>query len=409
MAHSRITGKGSRRTDTRVREERTWCVVPTFNNKATIRRIVTGCRTHLDNILVVDDGSTDADVGALLAGVDATIIQHESNRGKGQAILTALDFVRSRRGTHMITIDGDGQHFPRDLPKFLAAIQEDAAGLIVGVRNFTGNTVPSSSQFGRAFSNFWLRLESGEVLADSQSGFRAYPVQYISQLPLKSRHYDFEVEVLTRAVWAGLRLKSVDIDVWYPSDPDRRVTSFKPFLDNLRISLIHSRHVGRQLVPWPHKKLMKKEGQPRFLLWPRQFILSLIREHATPGGLAASAAVGVFFGVLPLISLHILVIAFITTRLNLNKVMALGIQNLCMPPFVPFACIELGHYLRYRKWLTEASMDTIFYQVTDRLYEWLLGSLLLAPLLAATAAVIVFHLALQSQQKKRRNRRIGSW
>jgi glycosyltransferase involved in cell wall biosynthesis len=376
-----------------ISDDRVWCLVPVYNNGDTLRDVVTGCREQLENVVVVDDGSTDADVGSLLAGLDVTLIRHKTNSGKGRAILTGLRHVRKENGACLITIDADGQHYPSDIGKFLPLLREDASRIIVGCRDLSGDSVPRGSRFGRMFSNLWIRLETGKAIPDTQCGFRAYPIELISRLNLRDDHYDFEVEVLTRAIWAGLRVDSVDIGVWYPPVGTERVTSFRPFVDNFRISLTHTRLVGRRMIPWPHKKLVKRKREISIFLHPREFFMSLLSEHATPSGLATSAAVGVFFGVLPLISLHMLVILYITARLRLNKVMALGIQNLCMPPFVPLACIELGHFMRYRRWLTEISLDTFVYQAGDRILEWFLGSLILAPVLAGIAALIVYYLA----------------
>jgi predicted LPLAT superfamily acyltransferase/uncharacterized protein (DUF2062 family) len=127
---------------------------------------------------------------------------------------------------------------------------------------------------------------------------------------------------------------------------------------------------------------------------------ALLKEHATPAGLAASAFVGVLLGVLPLVSVHMLVILYVTARLHLNKIMALAIQNICVPPFVPIACIELGHYLLYGTWLTEVSWQAAFGDIPRRLWEWFIGSLILAPLLATLAGIIVFIVAGRMQKKE---------
>jgi uncharacterized protein (DUF2062 family) len=100
--------------------------------------------------------------------------------------------------------------------------------------------------------------------------------------------------------------------------------------------------------------------------------------------------VSIFLAVLPLLSVHMVVILYVVSRLHLNKVMALAIQNICMPPFVPVLCVEIGHYLLYRQWITEVSLQVIFWQLKDRVWEWLIGSLIVAPLLAAVVAAIVF-------------------
>ena len=369
----------------------TWCVIPVFNNKDTVKNIASECRTYLQNVLVVDDGSTDIDVAALFFDTDIKVIKHEKNMGKGRAIRTALDFLKEKNARFMITIDADGQHFPGDIKKFIPLLRDDA--ILIGCRIFDKKkNVPVSSRFGRKFANFWLQIETGLTIDDCQSGFRAYPVHHISQIVLHGSHYDFETEVLARAAWAGLELIQVEVDVWYP-EPDSRVSGFKPFIDNFRISCMHTRLVGRRLVPFPYKKLIIKKEKlidPWLLLHPVKLLKSLLAENATPGGLAASAAIGIILATLPLIFVHTLVILYVTTSLHLNKIMAISIQNLCIPPFVPMLCIELGYYMRYGNWLTDVSLEIIFGQLPERLFEWFLGSLIIGPILAFIVGTSIF-------------------
>jgi uncharacterized protein (DUF2062 family) len=126
------------------------------------------------------------------------------------------------------------------------------------------------------------------------------------------------------------------------------------------------------------------------LLRPVETLKGLLKENATPGLLAVSAGVGTFLAALPLISAHTLVILYVATRLQLNKVMAVTIQNLCMPPFVPMLCIELGYRMRYGRWLTDFTPKVIFGEVHHRLFEWLLGSLVVAPVAAVLVGGVVF-------------------
>lgn len=234
-----------------------WCAIPVHNNKNTVKDVALECREHIPNVVVVDDGSTDTDVNALFLNTDIHVIGHDRNLGKGRAIRTALGFVKERGGRFMITIDADGQHYPRDIEKFIPLLQDDDAVLVIGCRKFSSENVPGKSRFGRKFANFWLFVEAGVTIDDCQSGFRAYPVSYLSRMNLSGTYYDFEAEILAKAVWAGLRLKTVDVDVWYP-EPELRVTSFRPFLDNFRFSCMHTRLVARRLLPIPHRKLVKR-------------------------------------------------------------------------------------------------------------------------------------------------------
>ena len=98
--------------------------------------------------------------------------------------------------------------------------------------------------------------------------------------------------------------------------------------------------------------------------------------------------------------MHILVTIYVAARLHLNKVMALGIQNLCMPPFVPIACIEVGHFMLYGEWLTDISWNAVFGSIPQRFLEWFLGSLILAPFLGVVTSVIVYLITLNWKKRK---------
>jgi uncharacterized protein (DUF2062 family) len=274
-------------------------------------------------------------------------------------------------------------------------IKEDGSELIIGTRNFDTDNVPASSRFGRSFANFWLKVETGKAVDDCQSGFRAYPVKYINQLRFKGVRYDFEAEVLAKSAWAGLELISIPISVVYPK-PEERVSSFKPFLDNMRLSGIHSMLVGRRLLPLPHKKLVKDPNAVdlSLLRHPGKVLKFLILENSTPEGLAMSAAIGLFLAVLPILFAHSLVILYVSMRLNLNKIVSLNVQHLAMPPFVPALCIEVGYYMRHGTWLTDLSFKTVFEQFSSRLLEWLLGSLVIGPVLAVLVGGIIYFTAL---------------
>jgi uncharacterized protein (DUF2062 family) len=365
-----------------------------FNNKDTVRAVAMGCREELSRVLVVDDGSTDADVAALFQGTDVVVLRHARNLGKGRAILTALSHVREHGGRFMITLDADGQHHPRDIRKFLPVLEASPAAIVIGARRMDAPNVPGSSRFGMRFSDFWLRLETGVTMKDTQSGFRAYPVDYISQLKLVGNAYDFEVEVLAKAAWAGLAVTSVEVDVTY-APRGERVSHFRPWLDNLRLTHRHALLVWRRLLPWPHRRLVPVETVTlmQCLRHPVRVSRMLLLEHSTPAELGLSAAVGTFIGTLPVFSLHTVIILYATTRLRLNRMMAVVTQNICMPPLVPFICVELGYFMRHGRWLSAMTSETWVHQAPQRLWEWLLGSLLVAPALAVVTGYLVFAVA----------------
>lgn len=376
-----------------------WCVIPTYNNPGTVRDVVTRALAVIPRVLVVDDGSGQP-VDSLLQGLDATVIRHDENRGKGAALLTALHWVQKQGGTWMITLDADGQHHPEDMINFIPLMQESPTAILMGERDFVSDSVPASSRFGRKFSNFWVQMETGRAVTDTQSGYRAYPVALVSQLPLHSQKYDFEIEVLVRAAWAGLELKSVPVRVWYPPAGER-VSSFDKVKDNVRLSRMHMRLLGRRMVPWPNRRLVPRR---RFLLrelfrHPGSVIRNLLHENATPVGLGVSAGIGLLLATLPLISVHTIVILYVVTRLNLNKVMAVSIQNLCAPPVVPVLCIELGHWMRTGTFLLPGHPREIVADLHIHLLHWLLGSLVLAPVIGVIGGMAVYWIAARVQQR----------
>ena len=366
-------------------------VIPTFNNHSSLREIVSGALKSCLNTLVVDDGSTDSTLETI-KHIPVVVIKHPQNMGKGRAVLSGANWADGQGYSHIITIDADGQHNPDDIPKFLDKIKEKPLSIIVGTRDFESGPVPESSVFGRKFSNFWVRVSSGSSIADSQSGFRAYPLDVLNKVKCHSLRYNFEVEILVRAVWAGIILSSLDISVDY-NEATTKASHFRPFMDNFRISLTYTRLVLRNFFPWPHKILFgqtQHEKAVNFFLHPIRGMKSLAMENSTPKQIALAVTVGIFLATLPLLAAHSVTIVFVATRLKLNRLIALNVSHLCAPPFVPALAVELGYYLRNGRFLTEFTMQTLGYEALQRFWDYLLGAVVLAPFLALFAGGIAY-------------------
>ncbi|MDH4100383.1 MAG: DUF2062 domain-containing protein [Nitrospirota bacterium] len=375
-------------------------VIPLFNHGATVRDVAERTLAVHDRVLVVDDGSTDGG-GDTLRGLNVQLVRHEVNRGKGAAIMTAAREASRIGMTHVVTIDADGQHFPEDIPRLLEIAREDPLSIVVGKRDFANASVPGSSRFGRKFSNFWLRVQTGRVLGDVQSGFRVYPVEVLERLDLHETHYSFEVEVLVKAAWAGIPLRDADISVYYPPAGER-ISHFRMFMDNFRLSVLNTRLTIRSMLPFPHENFTPGgAGEVPSLLHPVRLIKNLLSDNATPGRLAAAGMVGIILGAAPLIAIQTITVLFAAGYLRLNKTAALSASQLCMPPMVPALCIETGYFIRHGEFLTEVSWRTLGYQGLERLYEWFIGSLLIGPFLGVIVGGLVYGTAMVVQRSGR--------
>lgn len=214
-------------------------VIPTYNNAGTIAQVISSVQEFASDIMVVNDGSTDS-TSEILHSIDGIkLLEYEKNQGKGYALKLALRTAYELGFTYALTIDADGQHYADDIPRFVQRIEEVPGSLLIGARNLTADNMPSKNTFANNFSNFWFKVETGRRLSDTQSGFRLYPLAPLDGMRFISGRYEFEVEVIVRASWAGVNVENVPIKVYYAPEGER-VSHFKPFRDFARISVLNT-------------------------------------------------------------------------------------------------------------------------------------------------------------------------
>ncbi len=198
-------------------------------------------------IFVVDDGSTDRTSAILEQFKRISVLRHEQNQGKGAALLTGFT-AAARSCDWAVTLDADGQHHPADADKLIGAIPEDMRPVIIGARQgMETKTVPWTSRFGRAFSNFWVWVSGGPRVSDSQSGFRLYPLPETLDLPVAARRFQYEVEVLVRAVQRNIPVLETPVRVVYQPKGER-ISHFRPFIDFCRNSATFARLITGRIV-----------------------------------------------------------------------------------------------------------------------------------------------------------------
>ena len=211
-------------------------LIPAFNCAATIAAVVAGARRRVATVLVVDDGSAD-DTAVIAGAAGAEVLRLERNRGKGVALRRGLELLAARGVTRVVSMDGDGQHLAEQIGLLLAASDAAPGALVIGQRMLGGAAVPGLRLFGNRFANRWVEIASGANLADTQSGFRVYPLRETLALGASAARFAFETEVLIRAVRAGIPVRSVPVEVYYPP-PSQRISHYRPFVDTVRIIFV---------------------------------------------------------------------------------------------------------------------------------------------------------------------------
>lgn len=215
-------------------------VIPTFNNAATLAAVVSDVLTYTDSVIVVNDGSTDATADILDSfGNRIHTVTLTRNSGKGSALKAGFREARRLGFRTAITIDSDGQHLASDIPAFVKVIVERPGAIIIGERDLSGVDINGKSSFANKFSNFWFNLQTGKRLRDTQTGYRAYPLERLYGLGILTSRYEAELELLVFASWNGVEIHSIPINVYYPPQSER-VSHFRPGLDFTRISILNT-------------------------------------------------------------------------------------------------------------------------------------------------------------------------
>ncbi len=214
-------------------------VIPTYNNAGTLRRVVEETAEYCGDIIVVNDGSDDETAAILKELRGITVVSHAENRGKGIALKSGFRKALERGFSYALTMDADGQHYAKDIPAFLAANKQYPGALIVGSRRLEGVDRSKGSAFANKFSNFWFAVQTWQMLPDTQTGYRLYPLKKLYGMGCLTSRYEAELELLVFSSWHGVRLVSIPVDVYYPPR-EERVTHFRPAYDFARISLLNT-------------------------------------------------------------------------------------------------------------------------------------------------------------------------
>lgn len=362
-------------------------IIPTYNNCKTLKRVLDSVLLYTSNIIIVNDGSTDETAGILENYAPLVQVHFPKNSGKGLALRSDFKKAIELNYNYAITIDSDGQHFASDIPKFIGLLEKDGDALIIGSRNMMQEGVPKKSSFGNKFSNFWFWFETGIRLEDTQSGYRLYPLQLIPKKYFTNK-FEFEIEVIVRSAWKGIHVINMPIQVLY--DPTERVSHFRPFKDFTRISILNTVLVVITLAyikPRVFFRRLKKKGIKKFL------IENILHGNDSNLKKSLSIALGVFIGISPFWGFQTVMVLFLAVVLKLNKVISFTFSNISLPPIIPFiiyGSLKIGGNFIHSDSPLFLDKSITFTDIKNNIGQYIVGSLLLATIMAISFGVLAY-------------------
>ena len=210
--------------------------IPAYNEERRIGDLVIITRKYVSQVIVIDDGSTDETCRAANAS-GALVLRHRVNKGYGEAIRHCFEAAKENGGDVLVTLDGDGQHDPSEIPMLVGPILKNEANLVIGSRLLKPvsrqTNMPMYRKFGIAFITMLFNIGSRVRVSDAQSGFRAYDRRILDNISLTETGMAVSVEVIVKAREKGFVIREVPISCRY----DSQSSTFNPVGHGLGVAL----------------------------------------------------------------------------------------------------------------------------------------------------------------------------
>ncbi len=206
---------------------KTAALIPAFREEKHIAAVVAETRKYLDDVVVIDDGSGDR-TAALAEEAGARVLINAQNMGKGASLAVGLDRLFADGFDAAVCLDADGQHLPREIPRFLEAAKE--ADLVIGSRMDDVRDMPFARLWTNRVTSWILSRLSGVRVPDTQCGYRLVRREAWRGVTVASRNYDFEGEMIVAMGRKGFRVTSVPVSTVYGDE----VSSINPVRDTIR-------------------------------------------------------------------------------------------------------------------------------------------------------------------------------
>ena len=207
-------------------EKRLCVIIPAYNVEDTIGDVVDGALQSVSTVLVTDDGSSD-ETAERASNAGAIVIRLEKNKGKGNALKLLFESAMQKGFEAVISMDGDGQHDPVEIPRFIKAHEKNPEHVIVGSRMHAREHIPRARYNSMHVARFFISLAANQFVEDTQCGFRVYPLPLIQKMKLTQDGYVTETEILLKAGDMGARINFIRIGAIY----GKIRSHFRPVLD----------------------------------------------------------------------------------------------------------------------------------------------------------------------------------
>lgn len=220
-----------------------YCVIiPAFNAAKTIGDLVQRVKAQGWPVIIVDDGSQDR-TAAIASDCGALVISHLQNEGKGRALRTGFEYAVRHRYDGVVTMDGDGQHDPAEIPALIRAGEVQHAGMVVGNRMSNGALMPGKRRWTNHTMSCIISAMARQPIPDSQCGFRFVRREVLESLPLRSKRFEIESELILRAAAKRWKIVSVPVKTIYD---EQHSSHIQPVRESLRFIWLLLRHLVRR-------------------------------------------------------------------------------------------------------------------------------------------------------------------
>ena len=210
-----------------------FALIPALNAEATIGDVVRQSCEHVEAVVAIDDGSTDR-TGDVSRANGAIVLRHEINQGKGASLKTGFKYAVDNNYDGVITLDADGQHLPSEIPKILAAAEQEGGDLVIGGRSHLFGHMLPRRRVANRFSAWIIAKCAGTRVTDSQSGFRFYSTKLLRAITLRTNGFDMESEVIVRAGRGGFKIITTPISLGFIDGVS--TSHYRPLKDTIRIA-----------------------------------------------------------------------------------------------------------------------------------------------------------------------------